>query len=248
MRSSNLPVPYRNPWGQLGDDLRAIGADTRLRGWALWRRNAQGQLWSPAWWPTDLVPLFWPLLLTASVALLLSAVLWITSLLEPRNPPPPSTGAPDGPAAVIPEPLPLDPSPLELDSQAISEREDTPDQGALETDKPVLVEPAQEQPALPPEGLAPPPVDPLLELIQRPEADGLLQAAEAVPEQSLLVLRLRPAFPALSTSEQQRRALQWQEWASALGYEHLELRDSHSGLVARDALVGEGMIVLLDPS
>ncbi|MFM9040723.1 MAG: hypothetical protein ACKOHJ_00450 [Vulcanococcus sp.] len=91
-------------------------------------------------------------------------------------------------------------------------------------------------------------VDPLVELIERPEADGLLLAADAVPEQSLLVLQLRPAFPALSPAEQQRRALQWQGWAADLGYDHLELRDSRSGLVARDVLVGEGMIVLRDRS
>jgi hypothetical protein len=100
-----------------------------------------------------------------------------------------------------------------------------------------------DQPELPP--LEP---DPLLVLIQRPEADGLLLGAEAEPEQGLLVLQVRPAFPALSPDEQRRRAEQWQEWAADLGYEHLELRDSHSGLVARDALVGEGMIVLRDRS
>jgi hypothetical protein len=88
----------------------------------------------------------------------------------------------------------------------------------------------------------------LVELIQRPEADGLLLSAEALPEQGLLVLTLRPAFPALSPAEQERRAQQWQAWAADLGYEHLELRDSRSGLVARDALVGEGMIVLRDHS
>ncbi|MFZ9750191.1 MAG: hypothetical protein ACO3B8_09950, partial [Vulcanococcus sp.] len=104
-------------------------------------------------------------------------------------------------------------------------------------------DPAVDQPELPP--LEP---DPLLVLIQRPEADGLLLGAEAEPEQGLLVLQVRPAFPALSPDEQRRRAEQWQQWASDLGYEHLELRDSHSGLVARDALVGEGMIVLRDRS
>ena len=100
-----------------------------------------------------------------------------------------------------------------------------------------------------PEGLEGPfAPDPLLELVQRPEADGLLLQAEGVPEQSLLILQVRPAFPALSPQEQRRRAELWQQWALELGYDHLELRDSRAGLIARDALVGEGMIVLRDSS
>ncbi len=47
---------------------------------------------------------------------------------------------------------------------------------------------------------------------------------------------------------QQRYAEQWQLWAADLGYDHLELRDSRSGLLARDALVGAGMIVLNESS
>jgi len=241
---SELPAPYRNPWRQLGDDLRAIGADTRLRSWALWRRNAQGQLWSPAWWPPDLSPLFWPLLIGAGLALLLSALFWLTPRLQPSVPPPAATAS-EQPLALVPE-LPVAPEP----AAEAELPEELPAELPIEMQKQISAEISDEFSA---EGeeldeVSEPFVDPLVELIERPEADGLLLAAQAVPEQSLLVLQLRPAFPALSPAEQQRRALQWQGWAADLGYDHLELRDSRSGLVARDALVGEGMIVLRDRS
>jgi hypothetical protein len=161
-----------------------------LRSRELWRRNRQGSLWSPSWWPSDLAPLFWPALALFLAALLGSALVLLLRVW-------PSAPDPAAPAAVV---------------QSAPELQQSS--------------------------------DPLLELVQRPEADGLLVQAEGVADQSLLILQVRPAFPALTPQEQQRRAEVWQLWANQLGYEHLELRDSRSGLIARDALVGEGMIVL----
>jgi len=150
-----------------------------------------------------------------------------------EDPPPPLPGL-----TPISEPPAVAP-PLEEIVQERAE-EDTPelDASALEDSEPIDPE-GVEGPFAP---------DPLLELVQRPEADGLLLQAEGVPEQSLLILQVRPAFPALSPQEQRRRAELWQQWALELGYDHLELRDSRAGLIARDALVGEGMIVLRDSS
>ncbi len=119
-----------------------------------------------------------------------------------------------------------------------------PEERTPELDASVLEREGQETEGL--EGPFAP--DPLLELVQRPEADGLLVQAEGFAEQSLLILQVRPAFPALSPQEQWRRAELWQQWALDLGYDHLELRDSRAGLISRDALVGEGMILLSDSS
>jgi hypothetical protein len=94
----------------------------------------------------------------------------------------------------------------------------------------------------------PEPPDPLDALVQRSEAEGLLLKAMASADQRTLVLQVAPAFAALSVAAQQRYAEQWQLWAADLGYDHLELRDSRSGLLARDALVGAGMIVLNESS
>jgi len=89
--------------------------------------------------------------------------------------------------------------------------------------------------------------DPLAELLRAPQAAGCLEAAQGHADQGLLVLQLAPAYGRLSGAERQRLALLWQRMAAELGYEHLELRDSRAGLLGRDALVGEGMI-LLSPS
>ena len=69
----NLPAPYVSPWKDLARNLRALWADLGLRARELWRRNREGDLSVPAFWPTDLAPLFWPLLLAFSLALLVSA-------------------------------------------------------------------------------------------------------------------------------------------------------------------------------
>jgi hypothetical protein len=81
-------------------------------------------------------------------------------------------------------------------------------------------------------------------LLTRPGADGLLISAQAMPDQLSLVLQLSPDFAQLPRAEQQQCADRWQQWSADLGYDHLELRDSRAGLLARDALVGGGMIVL----
>ena len=73
---------------------------------------------------------------------------------------------------------------------------------------------------------------------------GLLRRAEGQPQLGTLQLQVRPAFKRLPRAEQQRHAELWQGWAQELGYDHLELRDGLGALLARDALVGSGMIVL----
>ena len=172
----------------------------------------------------------------------LASVLTLLVRVWPHAPNPVESAAPVAAVEDAPRPISEPPAVAPPLEEIVQERaeEDTPelDASALEDSEPVS-----------PEGLEGPfAPDPLLELVQRPEADGLLLQAEGVPEQSLLMLQVRPAFPALSLQEQRRRAELWQQWALELGYDHLELRDSRAGLIARDALVGEGMIVLRDSS
>lgn len=222
---SDLPASYRNPWTALGDDLRAVLADLGLRLRELWRRNGEGSLPSPRWWPPDLVPLFWPLLLGAAVALVIAAGLAVQRWHESRATPP-------SPMATT-----------ELLSAPVLKPE-----RSIAVDLPAQAEPspALDVPA-PPEPAPTPAPDPLVSLLQRPEANGLILAATAEPAAATLTLQVRSTFLGLSAPEQQRRADQWQQWAQELGYDHLLLRDSGSGLLARDALVGSGMIVLTAP-
>ena len=73
---------------------RAVGADRRLALQRLWRRNREGELPLPAFWPPDLAPLFWPLLLALALALALSLGGWLIGGLRPSRPPtaPPPAG------------------------------------------------------------------------------------------------------------------------------------------------------------
>ena len=206
-------------------------ADTGLRLRESLRRNGEGSLWLPRWWPVDLAPLFWPLLLALALAALMALGVWLPRLRPAATEPaPPSAVAPALPtvseppaaeppaAAVLPEPAP-EPAP----------------EAALE--------PGTDAESLEAEPLEPPPPDPLVLLLQRPGADGLIRRAVGDADASSLSLQLAPAFPALAAKEQQRRAELWQQWARDLGYDHLELRDSRAGLLGRDALVGDGMIL-----
>ena len=228
-----LPAPYRNPWRNLADDLRAVVADLRLRLQELWRCNRQGLLWRPTWWPADLAPVFWPLLLVLVLALVGGAASAAVLALRPGAAPPQ-----EPPALVASDDEPMEqPEPLEVPRTPPPPPPDLPPEP-----------PPEELPAPESVEAEPQPEDPLADLLQRSEADGLLQAAEVLTDQLTLVLELSPRFQALAAPEQQRRATQWLEWAQELGYDHLELRDPAAVLLGRDALVGGGMIVLTSSS
>ena len=281
---SNLPAPYRNPWLSLAEALAAVAADSRLRLRELWRRNGEGDLRRPGWWPRDLAPLFWPLLLAAVLVLLAGGF----SLALPRiqqlraKAPSPSVAsqarsespAANGPALNAPAGKPGAPGEAQSELASAREEQNTkverPGERRPASDSTLRPQPRSESrsaldaqsgpgliPQAGPEALrepflepelesAPldPPLDPLLELLERPGANGLLRRAEGQPQLGTLQLQVRPAFKRLPRAEQQRHAELWQGWAQELGYDHLELRDGLGALLARDALVGSGMIVL----
>lgn len=229
-QSRDLPAAYRSPWTTLGENLQAVLADTGLRTRELWRRNGQGSLWHPAWWPVDLAPLFWPLLVGAALALLAAALSSIVALS--RGPAPPQPQVLAEPAVVAPQVPPTREQPApRAELEPVPEPLATPP-AESPTDASMSLDAAVEEP------------DPLTALLTRPGADGLLLGAQARSDQLTLVLQVSPAYGQGSRAEQQQRADRWQQWAFELGYDHLELRDSRAGLIARDALVGSGMIVL----
>ena len=252
--SSDLPAPYRNPWQTLGESLQAVVADGRLRLQQLWRRNRQGSLWRPSWWPGPLAALFWPLLL-GLVAAVVVAVVAFAALPQRRSQTPPPAVTASAPAATEasapPAETPATPSTGSPNTPPTTSLhnplEDAPEPAPAGSAEGSPLTAAEPLPA-PQQSPAPAPLDPLAALLQRPEADGLLRSARALPDQLSLELVVAPAFAALPRAEQERRAGQWQQWAHELGYDHLELRDSRSGLLARDALIGNGMIVLSDAS
>ena len=222
---SDLPAPYASPWGQLGTAARAVLASLRLKLRELWRRNREGDLSVPGFWPQGLAPLFWPMLL--ALALALAGQVWRG--LSQRSVQPPA-GAPD--SAV------LAPAPQEAPAAAAPVSPTTP---------PVAVAPPMVETKPPAPAAAPAlELDPLLALLAQDDPDHLIASAHPVPAEGRLVLSMATTYTALTPASRRRWAERWQQRALALGYERLELVDGQERLLARRALVGSGMI-LLDP-
>lgn len=271
-RPSDLPASYRNPWEALAEDLRAVVADARLRLREVWRRNGEGDLWRPAWWPRDLAPLFWPLLAAGALALVAAVLASLMVLLLKVLPAGlANSGVPPSPTGST---LGQD-EPGGQQADALWEGSELNEQGARTSsadgdvsaaDGVSVAEVPSDVSAAPEDALTPggahadgmnapdaddltgsdelpPPVDPLKQLLDRPEAAGLVEAAVGEAEAGTLTLQLTPGFDRLSDSDRRRRAELWRSWAIELGYDHLELRDRRSGLRGRDALVGDGMIL-----
>lgn len=105
---------------------------------------------------------------------------------------------------------------------------------------------APEPPAALAEPSSEPSADPLLLWLREAPAAELLNGATTAPA-ATLVLQVQPPFLALTVPQRQQRAETWQLEARELGFDHLELRDGTGVVLARDALVGSGMIVLPAP-
>ena len=231
---SDLPAPYANPWGRLAQALRAVLASLRLKLRELWRRNGQGDLSVPGFWPQGLAPVFWPLVLAALLALLLALAgqVW-RGLTLPADPAggaaaPRVAPAPSAPAASVSPPAAAAPAPVAPPT--------------LPTAAPTPL-PAAEADPEPPPALE---LDPLLALLAEDDPQHLIASAHPEPAEGRLVLTMAPTYAGLATASRGRWAERWQQRARGLGYERLELVDGQGRLLARWALVGSGMI-LLDP-
>ena len=237
-----LPVPYENPWGLLARDGRAVAASLRLQARELWRRNRQGDLRRPSFWPKDLAPLFWPLALALALGLLTFLVVGGAKLIAP-GPAGVGTsagvGAPDGvaPAAEVSpatlesatlESKTLDPEPLEPAPLEVAAAEPTPLQRLPEES------PAAESPG----------PDPLEAAMAQVDPGHWIRAIDPDPQRGTLQLVLAAPFTALPEAQQLQQAESWQTQAQALGFDRLELTDRQGRPIGRQARVGSGMILL----
>jgi hypothetical protein len=216
---SELPVIYESPWRALGRDLRAVVASLRLGARQLWRRQWQGDLPVPGFWPPGQAVWFWPLL-----------VLLVLVLLVPVSASLVSSGLGVSPGAeTAMEPPQIPPAPAQ--KPAPPELLEPPEQPA--GDAPEIASPMDmataEAPSLP-AGFEDP--------------TGLVVSARCEPAAALLELRLSPPFQRLEAPERQRLAERWQEQAHRLGYDHLRLDDASGTELGRSAVVGGGMILL----
>ena len=221
----NLPAPYVSPWKDLARTLRALAADLRLRVQELWRRNREGDLSVPGFWPSDLAPLFWPLLLAASLALLVSAGVQLNGMRVSSGATP---AEPAGDSVAEPVPIRELPAPLPLPPE--------------QPEAPVVIEAPPEPAALE--------LDPLLDLfLDGSDPTGVLDAARPEPAVNRLVLQLSDAWWQLSDDQRTALAERWQQRSSELGYSDLQLVNAQERLLGRSAQVGVGMILFNnDPS
>ena len=227
----NLPAPYVSPWLEFSRNLQALFADLQLRAQELWRRNGEGDLSIPGFWPRNLASIFWPVVLLLVVALPLAGLRWWQSAHPTLPEPAPGVVARDGfvPDGVLPEtvfPAPLLPEPL-ITPQP---------QPALEPE-PTLFD--FEDPPLPELDL-----NPLLDLFLDGSApEGLLASATPQPAQNRLVLQVSDAWNSLGPSVRTSIAEDWQQRSRDLGYSSLQLVDGQQTLLGRSARVGSGMIL-----
>jgi hypothetical protein len=218
----DLPAAYRSPFLALGEDLRAVLATLKLRGRELWRRNREGDLPLPRFWPQRLGPLFWPLLLALALVTVPALSIGISLLGAHR----PATPSPSQPSPSLPspsQPSPSQPSPsLPLVEAAQS----------LPTDVPASPDPSPLE------------LDPLLELISQQDPWHLIARMHPLPASSRLELQLTDAFAELPQEQRLQEAERWLERSLELGYEQLVLVDAAGRPLGRQARVGSGMILL----
>ena len=217
----NLPAPYVSPWREFARNLRSMAADLRLRLQEVWRRNREGDLSVPGFWPQGLAPWFWPLLLV----LLLGLVLLLPGRFSRSR-----AGTPPPDLSAVPS--------SELPSASLSTAASTSPASPAKLPPPPPAERVAEKPPVVPS------LDPLLELLLGPDAPSQLLVSARPDGQALqLVLELSDRWSAVPQAMRKQLAEDWQQRSNELGYEQLRLVDEEDRLLGRSARVGVGMIL-----
>ena len=260
--NSALPAPYNSPWKALGQDLRAVSADLRLRSQELWRRNREGDLSVPAFWPEPFAALFWPVLLGFGLAVLILGGIQLRQALQGQSPP----AAPEVErvrTTPFPEarPLPITTSGAsDLNNQGLAEeptdsnttRPQEPEQ-RMAADQPPALSDLEREPASAETDAELLRFDPLLELLAEEggtdsgQGSALIVSAKPQPERNAVILQIdAAAWMQQSSDQRQHLAETWWSRLEDQGYADLRLVNEQQDLLARPARIGGGMIVF-DP-
>ena len=208
-----------------------MAADVRLMGQELWRRNREGELSVPGFWPRDLAPSFWPLLLVLLLLLPLAGIrLWQDHARPAPRPEPVELQRTSALELPVPELIPA-PQRKAVEPSPMPEAMDA--EPAVEPSEPE--EPNQPQLSF----------DPLFELFQdKAVPEGLLRSAKPVPEQDRLLLELSVGvWQQLPLNQRQTLASSWLQSAFEQDYASLQLVNEQGDLLGRSARVGGGMIL-----
>ncbi len=271
-----LPAPYQDPSSRLGEDLRAVVASLQLRLQELWRRNWQGDLARPGFWPRDLAPLYWPLLLSCGLILMILLPWQLARLLPHRPTPPPrvSSFTADSIESGSAKSTYLEPgfpeAGAEATSGAGSKTASRDDSGSVSSGTSSAEMDSPKAAAAGAEGAASRSPDAaaaeaeaeaegaaataaaaaaeaemqLLAGFAQQDPGQLIAAAQADGDGGLLRLQMAEGYGRLSRQRRQVQAERWWQRSQELGYEQLQLRDGLGRLLARQARVGSGMILL----
>ncbi|MDA0717141.1 MAG: hypothetical protein O2839_02845 [Cyanobacteria bacterium] len=207
--------------------MRAALASTVLKLRELVRRNREGDLSVPGFWPQALAALFWPVLLTLGLGVSAGLLMLLIRTFSVS------------PVIVVS----ADRSPLQLVVEQVSQGTDLIPEQAIGLS--VVQAPSSPEPfAL--SKAAPLELDPLLVLLSKEDPDGCIASVRPHPEQGLLDLELTGNWADLPLHRRQQQADLWLQSSRNLGYEYLRLVTSRGQLLAQAARVGSGM-VLLEP-
>jgi hypothetical protein len=215
-------------------DLRAALASTVLKLRELVRRNRDGDLSVPGFWPQALAGFFWPVLLALGLAVL--ACLMTLLIRTVFSSPTPTTFDIADSSAVQPV------------VEQVAPRSDLPLAQALDQQaaRSVGLAPSSPQPPelAEPAAAARLELDPLLALLSNDDPDGCIASARPHPEQVLLDLELVSTWAGLPLQRRQQQADLWLQRSRDLGYERLRLVAPGGNLLAQAARVGSGMVLL----
>ena len=259
-----LPAPYQSPWEALRRDLAAVVADLRLRAQETWRRNREGDLDVPAFWPRDLAPLFWPLVVSlalllvgAGVFVLAGRVIPQQQLSKPHLESLPESPAPDRPVSLsssstpdIAKTTPVDEA--EAASPITPLEMPAPPTAAAQSATPSAADvQATDQPLAAPQSVPDTLPDPLLVTLQKAaastgvgvDAPKLVLAIARRPERNGVQLTLAASWWNLKQIRRQELADQWLEQIQAAGYDELLLQSEQGKGWGRSARVGQGMVI-----
>ena len=232
------PAPYVEPWGRLAGDLRAALASTVLKLRELVRRNREGDLSVPGFWPQSLAAFFWPVLLALGLAVV-ACLLTLLIKTVFSSPTPTTFDFADSSAS---QPV------VEHVAERLAPRSELPLPQALGQPAARSVGSAPSSPE-PPELAEPAPavrleLNPLLALLSNDDPDGSISSARPHPEQGLLDLELVSTWAGLPLQRRQQQADLWLQRSRELGYERLRLLAPGGNLLAQAARVGSGMVLL----
>ena len=261
-KQSDLPAPYNSPWKALIQDLKAVSADVRLRSQEIWRRNREGDLSVPAFWPKQWAALFWPALLGFSLAVLILGGIQLRQALQGQSPPsPPEVERVRTTAFPEARPLPITTSvEADLNNQGLAEAPTEQNSSRPKESEKLIA--AEEAPTPVSEDHEPPSaetesgelrVNPLLDLLveegntQNSQGSALIVSAQPQPERNAVILQIdAAAWLQHSPDQRQQLADTWWNRLEEQGYADLRLVNAHQELLARPARIGGGMIVF-DP-